>query len=100
MCGFEDDKLDHDSEIDYTEDITKCTICQKKKIDDSCQKFHVELDSMRTFTHYCCNSCFIHILGGLERTLNVIRSIEQDYQKHWNEYAISKHNIKKKSLFR
>ena len=98
--GFEDDKIDMDSEIEYTEEITKCTLCQKKKINEDCQKVHIELDKMRTFTHYCCNDCFIHILGALERTLNTIKNIESEYEKHWNAYAIEKHELKKKSWFR
>ena len=97
MCGYEDD-MSEDT-VEYVEDITKCTICQKKKIDDSCQKFHVELDSMRTFTHYTCSNCFIYLLGALERANHDINNVEKEYTRHWNEYAIKKHEIKQKKGF-
>ena len=100
MCGYEDDQEDRANEIEYVEDISKCTICKKKKIGNDCQKIHIELDSMRTFTHYTCNSCFINLLGALERTTHDITNIQQEYTKYWNDYAIKKHDLKqKKSWF-
>lgn len=97
--GYEDEM--NEDTIEYAEEINQCTICRKKKIENTCEKIHIELDSMRTFTHYCCSNCFINLLGALERANNEINNIVSEYQKYWNEYAINKHELKqKKKWFR